>query len=116
MGTEKQRGYHLCARHKHKLVTVHGPTDDRRHQPPAIAPRHASWVGPFGTEREAQDEAQAWAGRLDYDTQRCRQCFHTPEALDWRQKRARERRARTDWMPGVGRRPSRGGMRNARRK
>ena len=106
MGAVMEARFFLCARHKHKLVTVHGATTNRKHLPPTSRSRHALWRGPYPSADEAQDAAQSWADTLDYDVTRCGNCF--------RQQRAQERKARADWMPTVGRRPSRSGI--ARRR
>ncbi len=107
------RGYHLCVNNSWKRVTIHAPTDRPQHLP-RESKINGYWLGPFATEDEAQDEVQEVAERHDYEVHRCRKCLHTPQALDSRQRKARERRARGDWMSGVGEQPSRQGMRSSR--
>ena len=97
-------------------MTIHAPTDRWQHLPHTVSPKHGYWLGPFATEDEAQDEAQEVAEEHDYDVLRCRQCFRGTKAPTESQKRARERRARSDWMPGIGAQPSRGGIANSRRR
>lgn len=97
--------YHLCVSKARKCVTIHAPTDWPQHVPRKS--RTSYWLGPFATLDEAQDEAQEAAERHDYEVHRCRKCFHAPQALDARHRRARERTARGDWMSVVGEQPSR---------
>ena len=109
-------GYHLCVNRKWKVVTIHAPTDRWQHLPRAES-KTCYWLGPYATEDEAQDAAQEEAEWNDYDVQRrCRKCFHTPQALRWAQKRARERDARSDWMPEIGQQPSQPGIISSRRR
>ena len=105
-------GYHLCVNNSWKRVTIHAPTDREQHLPRKS--NNGYWLGPFDTEDEAQDEAQEVAEQHDYEVHRCRKCFHTPQALDARHRRARERVARGDWMPSVPEQPSRKGIRSSR--
>ena len=99
------------------------PSPQARHHPRAHGPAPTPaapgipdllLARPLRTETEAQDEAQEEAEWRDYDVRRCRKCFHTPQALDWRHRRARERLARGDWLSRVPPQPSRRGVRSSR--
>ena len=108
---KRSTGYHLCVNRNWKYVTIHGPTSNYQCRP---RPDTSScfWVGPFATVDEAQDVAQDGAEYNDYDVRKCRKCFHVPKATTSRQDRARERLARSGWLPRVGQRKSQGGIAN----
>ena len=109
----KAAGYHLCINRMWKRVTIHAHTDRPQHLPKKSR-NNGYWLGPYATLDEAQDAAQEVTEQHDYEAHRCRKCFHAPQALDARQRRARERMVRGDWMSGVGEQPSRNAIRKSR--
>lgn len=107
-------GYNLCVNLLHRLVTIHAPSESRQHLPHESRSKQGFfWDGPYDTEDEAQDAAQELAEARSYAVHRCKRCFHTPQGMTTRQKQARRRIARGDWMSSVPDQPSRQGSYNS---